>query len=53
METLLEWLWNTVACPSLDALGFKDPVTDNNWPRVWWIPAGLLSQLPFMQLATT
>ncbi|RYP45618.1 hypothetical protein DL768_008055 [Monosporascus sp. mg162] len=43
---LLEWLWNTVARPSLDALGFKDPVSDNNWPRVWWVPTGLLSQLP-------
>ncbi|KAI0549740.1 CHAT domain-containing protein [Xylaria curta] len=43
---LLEWLWNTICCPCLDALGFKDPVVDDNWPHVWWIPTGLLSQLP-------
>ncbi|KAJ6261372.1 hypothetical protein Dda_4042 [Drechslerella dactyloides] len=42
----LEWLWNVVCGPSLDALGFGSPVSDNNWPRVWWIPTGLLSQFP-------
>ncbi|KAL8366614.1 hypothetical protein RB595_010463 [Gaeumannomyces hyphopodioides] len=41
-----EWLWDAAARPGLDALGFKDPVSDNNWPRVWWIPTGILSQLP-------
>ncbi|KAL8364751.1 hypothetical protein RB595_003837 [Gaeumannomyces hyphopodioides] len=46
MAALLEWLWDTAARPCLNALGFKDPVSDNNWPRVWWIPTGLLSQLP-------
>ncbi|KAI3326484.1 CHAT domain-containing protein [Xylariaceae sp. AK1471] len=43
---LLEWLWDVVACPVLDALGFQEPVSDTNWPRVWWIPTGLLGQLP-------
>jgi methyl coenzyme M reductase subunit C-like uncharacterized protein (methanogenesis marker protein 7) len=44
----LEWLWDAVCRPSLEALGFKNPISisDNNWPRVWWISAGLLSQLP-------
>ncbi|KAK3984180.1 CHAT domain-containing protein [Cladorrhinum sp. PSN332] len=46
IEPLLEWLWDTVARPSLDALNFKVPVSGDNWPRVWWIPTGLLSQLP-------
>ncbi|KAL8295079.1 hypothetical protein RB600_000852 [Gaeumannomyces tritici] len=47
MAALLEWLWDTAARPCLDALGFKDPVSsDDNWLRVWWIPTGLLSQLP-------
>lgn len=32
--------------PCLDALGFKNPISDDNWPRVWWVPTGLLSQLP-------
>ncbi|KAI1158960.1 CHAT domain-containing protein [Nemania serpens] len=44
--SLLEWLWDVIACPVLDALGFQEPITDTKWPRVWWIPTGLLSQLP-------
>ncbi|KAJ3573299.1 hypothetical protein NPX13_g4752 [Xylaria arbuscula] len=44
--SLLEWLWDIIACPVLDALGFQEPVSDTDWPRVWWIPTGLLSQLP-------
>ncbi|RYP81636.1 hypothetical protein DL770_005844 [Monosporascus sp. CRB-9-2] len=43
---LLEWLWDVIARPSLDALGFRDTVSDGNWPRIWWVPTGLLSQLP-------
>ena len=44
--SLLEWLWDVVARPVLDALGFQEPITDTKWPRVWWVPTGLLSQLP-------
>ncbi|KAI3326476.1 CHAT domain-containing protein [Xylariaceae sp. AK1471] len=44
--SLLEWLWDVVARPVLDALGFREPITDTKWPRVWWVPTGLLSQLP-------
>jgi tetratricopeptide (TPR) repeat protein len=44
--SLLEWLWDVIACPCLDALGFNSPVTDGDFRRVWWIPTGLLSQLP-------
>ncbi|PYH47503.1 uncharacterized protein BP01DRAFT_410331 [Aspergillus saccharolyticus JOP 1030-1] len=43
---LLEWLWDTIAHPVLEALGFTDPVSDGHWPRVWWIPTGLLGSLP-------
>ncbi|EJT69155.1 hypothetical protein GGTG_13264 [Gaeumannomyces tritici R3-111a-1] len=43
---LLEWLWDAAARPCIDALGLKNPVSDDNWPRVWWIPTGLLSQMP-------
>jgi len=46
ITSMLEWLWDIVCCPSLEALGFKTPISDTNWPRVWWISAGLLSQLP-------
>ncbi|CAI7647776.1 unnamed protein product [Penicillium manginii] len=44
--SLLEWLWDTVSCPVLEALGFNNSPSDSNWPRVWWIPTGVLSQLP-------
>jgi tetratricopeptide (TPR) repeat protein len=44
--SLLEWLWDTVSRPVLVALGFNNPPPDSNWPRVWWIPTGVLSQLP-------
>ncbi|KAM6513329.1 hypothetical protein FALCPG4_015763 [Fusarium falciforme] len=43
---LLEWLWDAVGRLNLDALGFRDSISDDNWPRVWWIPTGLLNQLP-------
>ncbi|KAH8747717.1 CHAT domain-containing protein [Diaporthe sp. PMI_573] len=45
LEVLLEWLWEVAACPILEALGYKQSSPDN-WPHIWWIPAGLLSQLP-------
>ncbi|KAJ5369314.1 uncharacterized protein N7496_009074 [Penicillium cataractarum] len=44
--SLLEWLWDTVSGPILKVLGFNKPTSDGNWPRVWWIPTGILSQLP-------
>ena len=42
----LEWLWDTICRPCLDALGFKDPPSDDKWPRVWRIPTRHLSRLP-------
>ncbi|EPS45867.1 hypothetical protein H072_279 [Dactylellina haptotyla CBS 200.50] len=42
----LEWLWDVLCRPILDALGFKHAISDDNWPRIWWIPTGLLSKLP-------
>lgn len=44
---VLEWLWDTVAAPVLDALGFAQPLSeDDAWPHMWWIPTGLLRQFP-------
>lgn len=44
---LLEWIWDAVAQPVLEALGFTESIHDDgNWPRVWWIPTGILSNLP-------
>lgn len=46
LTSSLEWLWHTICRPCLDALGFIDPVSDGNWPHVWWIPTGRLSLMP-------
>lgn len=43
----LEWLWNCVANPVLKVLGFiQAPPPGERWPRLWWIPTGILSTLP-------
>ncbi|KAF5009571.1 hypothetical protein FDECE_4229 [Fusarium decemcellulare] len=42
----LEWLWDTIASPILDILGFTEPPPPGKWPHVWWIPTGPLVQLP-------
>ncbi|KAH8202264.1 hypothetical protein TruAng_003541 [Truncatella angustata] len=42
---LLEWLWDTIAKPVLDSLGYTQK-PDDCWPRIWWIPTGPLSRLP-------
>lgn len=46
MEEILEWLWDVVACPVLEELGFHNPTQDDKWPRIWWIPTGPLSHFP-------
>jgi tetratricopeptide (TPR) repeat protein len=42
----LEWLWDTVAGPVLDTLGYTGPAAEPTWPRVWWCPTGPLTLLP-------
>jgi tetratricopeptide (TPR) repeat protein len=43
----LEWLWDVVAEPVLNALGHRDtPTAGQPWPRVWWCPTGPLTILP-------
>ena len=46
MSSLLGWLWDTTCGPILEALGFLNAISDDDWPHVWWIPTRLLSQLP-------
>ncbi|KAF3765677.1 hypothetical protein M406DRAFT_68098 [Cryphonectria parasitica EP155] len=42
---VLAWLWATIACPVLTALGFvQPPSTYKNLPRMWWVPTGPLSR---------
>jgi hypothetical protein len=43
---VLEWLWDIIANPILDTLGFDQPPSDNIWPHIWWIPTGPLSKFP-------
>jgi tetratricopeptide (TPR) repeat protein len=46
MDATLEWLWDTVTGPVLDAYGFTSVAEGEPWPRVWWCPTGLLALLP-------
>ncbi|KAL4743374.1 CHAT domain-containing protein [Aspergillus similis] len=43
---VLKWLWDTIANPVLEALGFTQPPSGSNWPHVWWILTGPLSKFP-------
>ncbi|KAH8736103.1 CHAT domain-containing protein [Ilyonectria robusta] len=42
---ILEWLWDAIADPVLNALGFTDP-PQGTLPHVWWIPTGPLAKFP-------
>ncbi|MFD4322423.1 CHAT domain-containing protein [Streptomyces sp. NPDC058548] len=47
MNQVLQWLWDAAAGPVLEALGHHgQPPADTDWPRVWWVPGGLLGLLP-------
>ncbi|KAI0831036.1 hypothetical protein F5Y06DRAFT_301784 [Hypoxylon sp. FL0890] len=39
---VLEWLWDVVAVPVLNALKFIQSVLDRLSPHIWWIPTGPL-----------
>lgn len=47
LNTVLEWLWDAAAQPILDELDYRHtPVPETAWPRLWWVPGGLLGFLP-------
>jgi tetratricopeptide (TPR) repeat protein len=47
LRQVLAWLWDNATGPLLDALGFREPPAPGQpWPRLWWVPGGLLSLLP-------
>ena len=47
LNETLEWLWETVAKPVLDRLGWRHaPEEGQPWPRLFWCPTGWLSFLP-------
>ncbi|MDH6434769.1 hypothetical protein M2158_003246 [Streptomyces sp. SAI-144] len=45
--SLTEWMWDAIAEPVLSALGLGAATPgDNDPPRLWWCPTGLLGLLP-------
>ncbi|KAL4733730.1 CHAT domain-containing protein [Aspergillus similis] len=43
---MLKWLWDSVARPILEKLGFCNTPARGRWPRMWWVPTGQLTRLP-------
>lgn len=47
LSGLLRDLWKHLVKPVLDDLGYRNrPSPSDTWPRVWWIPTGILSLYP-------
>ncbi|KAH7246762.1 CHAT domain-containing protein [Fusarium tricinctum] len=46
-QAFLERLWDLIARPILEELGIGLPSSGVPLPRIWWIPTGSLSRLPF------
>lgn len=45
---IFEWAWSAASCPILSALGMNSLLLpERDWLRIWWIPKGLLSIIPF------
>ncbi|KAJ5370325.1 CHAT domain-containing protein [Penicillium cataractarum] len=44
--SVLEWLWNSIANPVLNYLGFLKKPSDEFWPHIWWATTGLMSWFP-------
>lgn len=49
VQEVLSWLWDVAVCHILKALGLDLEVSKPTveLPRIWWIAAGWVSQLPF------
>ncbi|KAF4958834.1 hypothetical protein FGADI_2178 [Fusarium gaditjirri] len=45
-DEAIQWFWDGVAGPVLDALGIDKPPAEGDWPHVWWIMTGLLNKFP-------
>jgi CHAT domain-containing protein/tetratricopeptide (TPR) repeat protein len=45
ITAVLEWLWDHIARPVLDTLGY-DRSRAEGWPRLWWCPTAALTLLP-------
>ncbi|EPE31134.1 hypothetical protein GLAREA_04101 [Glarea lozoyensis ATCC 20868] len=44
LHTMLKWLWDYAVGPILSELGIASKKED--WPRIWWVPVGLMSIFP-------
>ncbi|KAI0466991.1 CHAT domain-containing protein [Xylaria cf. heliscus] len=40
------WLWDSLARPVLDALGYTRAPDNDVWPHVWWVTSGAMSRFP-------
>ena len=43
---ILAWLWDAITGPVLAAWGTPRPPREEDWPRLWWCPVGVLACLP-------
>lgn len=47
LSGMLEWLWDVAVEPVLRHLGYTGTAEPGQpWPRIWWMPGGLLGMLP-------
>lgn len=47
VTSTLAWLWDAVAGPVMEALGFRGSAAEvASLPRLWWCPTGMLGALP-------
>jgi hypothetical protein len=47
LRKILEWLWDVAIEEVLNFLGFTGmPGSEESWPKIWWIPVGMLSLFP-------
>jgi tetratricopeptide (TPR) repeat protein len=44
VREILTWLWHSLSEPILHYLGLRP--LEGRWPRIWWIPMGLISAFP-------
>jgi CHAT domain-containing protein len=51
LRKVLDWLWEVAIGPILEELKFTE--TRDEWPRVMWVPVGLLSLFPLHAAGST
>ena len=49
---VMQSMWEGIAKPVLDALGFEKPTTRGPLPRMWWVTTSWLNVLPIHAAAT-